>query len=71
MEKRFLAEAAPRGLTLFHVTGIGAVTEKGLYRLAHPGLVARVIGGNFGLQLPFMKQLIVGNEIEAYNFPQG
>src|SRR5437867_11460316 len=70
VEKRFLAEASPRGLTLFHVTGIGAVTEKGLCRFAHEGLVARVIGGNFGLQLPFMK-LILGNRIEAYNFPQG
>ena len=45
LEKRFLDEAAPRGLTLFHVTGIGALTEKGLCRFAHPGLVARVIGG--------------------------
>lgn len=70
LEKRFQAEAAPRDLTLFHVTGIGAVTEKGLCRFAHPGMVARVIGGNFGLQLPFMK-LIVDNAIEAYNFPQG
>ena len=70
LERRFLAESGPKALTLFHVTGIGAVTEKGLCRLAHPGLVARVIGGNFGLQLPFMK-LIVGNQIEAYNFPQG
>jgi propionate CoA-transferase len=70
LEKRFLDESAPRGLTLFHVTGIGALTEKGLCRFAHPGLVARVIGGNFGLQLPFMK-LIIGDQIEAYNFPQG
>lgn len=70
LEQRFLAEGAPSALTLFHVTGIGAVTEKGLCRLAHPGMVKRVIGGNYGLQLPFMK-LITGNAIEAYNFPQG
>jgi propionate CoA-transferase len=70
LEHRFLSTGAPRALTLFHVTGIGAVTEKGLCRLAHEGLVARVIGGNFGLQLPFMK-LIVSDRIEAYNFPQG
>jgi propionate CoA-transferase len=70
LEQRFLGSGAPRNLTLFHVTGIGAVTEKGLCRLAHRGLVGRVIGGNYGLQLPFMK-LIVENEIEAYNFPQG
>jgi propionate CoA-transferase len=70
LEKRFLDRGAPRNLTLFHVTGIGAVTEKGLCRLAHKGMIGRVIGGNYGLQLPFMKQ-IVANEIEAYNFPQG
>ncbi len=70
LEKRFLDGGQPRGLTLFHVTGIGAVTEKGLCHLAHKTLIRRVIGGNYGLQLPFMK-LIVGNEIEAYNFPQG
>ena len=70
LEARFLCEGSPAGLTLFHVTGIGAGTEMGLCRLAHPGLVKRVIGGNYGLQLPFMK-LITGNAIEAYNFPQG
>ena len=70
LEKRFLADAAPRDITLFHVTGIGAVTEQGLCRFAHRGMVARVIGGNFGLQIPFMR-LILDNEIEAYNFPQG
>jgi propionate CoA-transferase len=70
LENRFLAESHPRDLTLFHVTGVGAVTEKGLCHLAHKAMIRRVIGGNYGLQLPFMK-LIVGNEIEAYNFPQG
>ena len=70
LERRFLTDAHPAGLTLIHVTGIGAVTEKGLCRLAHDGLVARVFGGNYGLQLPFMK-LIVGERMEGYNFPQG
>ena len=70
LERRFLAEAAPRDLTLFHVTGVGAVTSKGLCHLAHPGLVRRVIGGNYGLQLPFMA-LIRDERLEAYNFPQG
>ncbi|RWR27179.1 acyl CoA:acetate/3-ketoacid CoA transferase [Sinirhodobacter populi] len=70
LESRFLEQAAPTGLTLIHVTGIGAVTEKGLCRLAHEGLIARVFGSNFGLQLPLM-QLIVDNRIAGYNFPQG
>ncbi|GAA5236275.1 acyl CoA:acetate/3-ketoacid CoA transferase [Verticiella sediminum] len=70
IERRFLAGDGPHGITLFHMTGIGAVTEKGLCRFAHPGLVHRVIGGNYGMQVPFMK-LIVDDRLEAYNFPQG
>ncbi len=71
LEARFLAKGRPRDLTLLHTTGIGAVTSQGLNRLAHEGLVRRVIGGNYGLQLDFMKTLIGANRIEAYNFPQG
>ena len=71
VETLFVDRGRPRDLTLVHVTGIGAVTHGGLNHFAHKGLVKRVIGGNFGLQLPFMKELIVANEIEAYNVPQG
>ena len=71
IEQRFLGGHGPRGLTVIHTTGVGAVTDRGLNRLVHKGLVGRVIGGNFGLQLPFMRELIVSNEIEAYNIPQG
>ena len=65
MEKQFLDAQRPRDLTIIHTTGVGAVTDRGLNRLVHKGLVKRVIGGNYGLQLPFMKELIVTNEIEA------
>src|SRR5260221_6422481 len=70
VERRFLAGQGPHGLTLFHVTGVGAITEHGLCRFSHPGLVRSVIGGHYGLQVQFMA-LIDGNAIEAYNFPQG
>ncbi|MDB5849917.1 MAG: putative acyl-CoA transferase, partial [Rhodoferax sp.] len=70
IEQRFLAGNGPHDLTLFHITGVGALTEKGMCRFAHKGLVRRVIGGNFGMQLPFMK-MIVAQDVEAYNFPQG
>ncbi|MDB5819771.1 MAG: putative acyl-CoA transferase [Rhizobacter sp.] len=70
VEKRFLEGDGPHDITLFHITGVGALTEKGMNRFAHKGLVKRVIGGNFGMQIPFMK-LIVAQELEAYNFPQG
>lgn len=70
VERRFLSGAGPHDLTLFHITGVGAVTEKGMCRFAHAGLVRRVIGGHYGLQLPLMK-MIVENQVEGYNFPQG
>jgi propionate CoA-transferase len=70
-EARFLDTDRPRDLTLMHVTGVGAVDHGGVNHFAHRGMVKRVIGGNYGLQLPFMKELIVSNEVEAYNFPQG
>jgi propionate CoA-transferase len=70
LEQRFLGGAGPHGLTLIHITGVGAVTEKGLCHLAHEGMIARVIGGNFGLQVPFMR-LVRDELIDAYNFPQG
>lgn len=70
IERRFTAGNGPHDLTLFHVTGVGALTEKGMCHFAHPGLVRRVIGGNFGMQLPFMK-MILAQDVEAYNFPQG
>ena len=71
IEESYLKKRKPKNLTIFHITGLGAVEKLGLNHLNHEGLVKRVIGGNYGLQLPFMKNLIVSNKIEAYNFPQG
>ena len=70
IEKRFLEHGHPRCLTVLHTTGLGDFQTKGMGRLAHAGLVKRVIGGNYGPQPLFMK-LIVANELEAYNLPQG
>jgi len=70
LEKRFVETAAPRDLTLVFSTGQGDMKERGLNRLAHEGLVKRVIGGYFGLS-PAIEKLIVDNRIEAYNLPEG
>src|SRR5438874_3365838 len=60
LEKRFLETGAPHGLTLVFSTGQGDMKDRGLNRLAHEGLVRRVVGGYFGLS-PGIEKLIVDN----------
>ena len=70
IRQRFLAEAAPRDLTLCHATGLGDKNEIGTDYLTLPGLVKRDIAGHLGMA-PKMARMIMDNQIESYNFPQG
>ena len=70
MENRFLETGCPKDLTLFFCAAQGDNKTKGLQHLAHEGLLRRTIGGHYGMARKIGK-MVVDNEIEGYDFPQG
>lgn len=68
--ERYRATGHPRGLTLYHATGLGDRKEIGTDYLALPGLVRRDIAGHLGMA-PKMARMIGNDEMESYNLPQG
>ena len=70
IEQRFLEEAMPKNISLLFAAAPGDGQERGLNRLAIPGLVKRAIGGHWSL-VPKLGAMAINNEIEAYNLPLG
>ena len=70
IQKKFMETGEPNNLTVIHATGVGSGNETGVGRFAHKGLVRKVIGGHWAWSRK-MSQLVVDEEIEGYNLPQG
>jgi acyl CoA:acetate/3-ketoacid CoA transferase len=70
LEKRFLTTGSPNQLTLVHSLGIGDRALRGTNRLAHEGMLKRVIAAHFTWSTK-IQELVKEEKIEAYCFPGG
>ena len=70
LESRYLDESLPNSITLLHPVGIGDNVDQGVSRLAHPGLVKRIITGAL-VNSPAFQKRAAENSVEAYTLPQG
>jgi len=70
VERRFLAQQQPRGLTSISVVGIGDRAALGASHLAHDGLLKRAITSAL-IDSPGLLEMAAQDRIEAYTLPQG
>ncbi len=68
--EQFDETGQPKNLTLYHPAAEGDMQGAGLDHLAYPDMIERIIGSHWGF-LPDIMDLIMENEVEAYNFPFG
>lgn len=75
--ERFDASGAPRNLTSIHPIAAGDMFgTKGIDHIAKPGMLTRVIGGSYpsgptNAEPPLIWQMILAEQVEAYNVPSG
>src|SRR5947209_15352611 len=70
LERRFLEQDEPRGITAVHPVGLGDGVSLGAGHLAHEGLLKRVVSGTF-VNSPRISDLALADKVEAYTLPQG
>ena len=75
--QRFAAEGHPRDLTSIHPIAAGDMFGTlGVDHIARPGMLRRIIGGSYpsgptNAAPPLIWQMIVAEQVEAYNVPSG
>lgn len=70
VQQRFISTGKPKSLSVLFASGPGDREHKGINKLAHDGLLERIVGGFWALA-PKLGHLVKENKIEAYNWPQG
>lgn len=70
IERRFLAEGLPRGITSVHPVGLGDRGSRGVSRFAHEGLLKRIVCGTL-VDSPRVEAMALEDRVEAYTLPQG
>jgi propionate CoA-transferase len=70
LAERFEETKSPADLTLVFAAAPGDGKERGLNRLARPGMIRRAVGGHWSL-VPKLAAMALEGEIEAYNLPLG
>ncbi len=70
--RAFATSGHPRALTVVWAAGLGPFSDerRGMNHFAETGMVRRIIAGHVGLNY-LISKLIVEEQIEAYNLPQG
>jgi propionate CoA-transferase len=67
---RYLETKSPKGITVFHVSGIGDGKEGGMNMFAQEGLIGKLICGHIGTS-PKLFPLITANKFPTFVVPQG
>jgi propionate CoA-transferase len=70
LAERFHAAASPQGITLLHPVGLGDMASQGVDRLAHAGLLKRIVTGAL-VNTPAIQKMTRRDELETYTLPQG
>jgi propionate CoA-transferase len=70
LERRFMADGSPRGLTLIYSAGQGDRGRRGVNHFGHAGLTHCIIGGHWR-SAPALTALALNEQADAYNLPQG